>query len=538
MTVPRAAAPASADVDGIDGFGLRTLCTGVPRSVWLVTVLHLSLLLVWSLLVPVYRSPDEPYHVDLVRDTVGMRGWPAPDEGRVSRQVLASLVAAGYSAPHDPVQRLHAPLQIEDAPPRGQRRRFAELGAAEPSEERNQLVQHPPLYYLTVAVPVTVLTALVPAGWSYDQVVALMRLVSVLLVTPLPLLAFAATRRLTGAAGFSAVTASLVPLAIPPLTHIGSSVNNDNLLVLLVGVLSVALVHVATGDVSRRSAWWIGGLGAAALLTKGFALFLPLWVVLAYAAAAVRHGSWRPAGSAAVVALAVAGTLGGWWWLRNTVVYGTLQPSFIVPTPGPDAAPTAGGFVGVFIVQLVQRFWGSFGWDELHLAGGVVWTATALVVLGVALAFALPPTGVRGWRLALGVALLPMVAIAGIVVYGAWTWYEVTGRFAGIHGRYLFSAVVGLAAVVASGYGLTARRAARVLPLVLLAAAGLMQATAGYAVLHHFWGPGVIADPVIAVLALQAWAPWPPAVLLGVVGAVGAAGVAAFAQLLADARRG
>ncbi|HVL04096.1 MAG TPA: hypothetical protein VM386_06640, partial [Acidimicrobiales bacterium] len=38
-----------------------------PRVVWLVVVLHLALLLGYSVLTPVFRAPDEYVHVDLMR---------------------------------------------------------------------------------------------------------------------------------------------------------------------------------------------------------------------------------------------------------------------------------------------------------------------------------------------------------------------------------------------------------------------------------------------------------------------------------------
>ena len=77
-----------------------------------------------------------------------------------------------------------------------------------------------------------------------------MRLFNVMMLVPLPLLAWAAARRLhVGEA--AAITASVVPLAVPQLLHIGSSINNDNLLVLLCSILAVLVAQcstVMTGD--------------------------------------------------------------------------------------------------------------------------------------------------------------------------------------------------------------------------------------------------------------------------------------------------
>lgn len=487
------------------------LCARVPRSVWLLTVLHVLLLLGWTVLVPTYRAPDEPYHVDMVRAAAGPEGWPALDQRALSTEVVASLVEAGYSSPDNPVQRVDESLQAEDATPRGLRPDFRELASGDHAAASNHLAQHPPLHYLVVATPVTLLTTVLPLQWSYDRSVWLMRATSVLMVAPLPLLAFAAARRITGRSGPTAVAAAVIPLAIPQLTHIGSVVNNDNLLVLLGGVLTVALLSVATGDTGRRTALWVGGLAGAALLTKGFALIVPLWIVGAYALAGRRAPTWRPALSAGATALAVAGLLGGWWWLRNLVRYGTVQPTLVTPEPADDAAVSVGAFMVFFTTRAVRRFWGAFGWDEAHLPAWLIVAAALLVLAGVALAFARrPPTG-SSWRAELGVALLPVVGIAGIVAYGSWRWYAITGTVAGVQGRYLFPGVVGLACAVAVGYGWAAR--SRALPLVVFTVAMLLQAVAAYTVLVHFWGPRVLGAPRTALPALWSWSPWPPELL-------------------------
>lgn len=531
-------------------FGARALVTAVPTAVWLLTGLHLVLLLTWTVLVPGYRAPDEPFHVDMVRAVGDSEGWPELDERNISQQVLRSLVALRYSEPQAPMVRTHEGLQPAQAVERGQRRGFAELGPDEPSSAVNHMTQHPPLYYVAAAVPVTVVTGLLPAGgWSHDQVVALMRLASVAMVAPLPLLAFAATRRLVGRAGPAATAAArpaataaaALPLAIPTLTHIGASVNNDNLMALLGGLLAVATVYVATGDLSRRTAVWVGVITAAALLTKGFALAVPLWVAAAYLVAAAR-ARWSPALTSGVLAGAVALAGGGWWWLRNLAVYGHIQPTVVVQSAAdPEFVPDPSGFWGFFSQELVLRFWGSFGWDEVHLPEWLIWASAAVTLVGVVSAFALPRrrrwAGAAEWWWAdLGVLLLPVAAVAGIVAYGAWDWYDATGSPSGIHGRYLFLAVVGPTAVAGVGWAALAGRRARLVPPLVLLGAGVLQLTAADVVLRYFWGP-VHFDRAGSALAMWAWSPWPTWVLGVLAVALAGLGTATAAVMARDVWR-
>lgn len=524
-------------------FGLRALVAGVPAAVWLLTGLHLVLLVAWSVLVPGYRAPDEPYHVDMVRAVAGDAGWPELGERHISQQVLASMLELGYADPDAPLDRTHRALPAVEAADREDRPTFAELGRDLPSDAPNQMTQHPPLHYVVTAVPLTVVTGLVPAAfdWSHDQIVAFMRLVSVVLVAPLPLLAFATTRRLVGRAGPAARTAAVIPLTIPALTHLGATVNNDNLLTLLGGLLAVAAVYVATGDLSRRTAVLAGLVTGAAFLTKGFALAVPLWLGLAYLVAGARARA-ATAVSSGVLAGGVALALGGWWWVRNLVLHGTLQPAGVEPSAAHAGfAPDTARFWQFFAEKMVLRFWGSFGWDEVRLLPAVGWSAAALALVGVVCAFLLRRRHAtsapdRWWWAALAVLLVPVVAVTGIVAYGAWAWYGTTGELSGIHGRYLFLAVAGVAAVVALGYTALAGRWAPAVPLAVLVAAGGMQLGSAHAVLLHFWGPFRL-DLAGSALGAWAWSPWPGWVLLAIgLGIVGL-GAAATVFLVRDARR-
>src|SRR5688572_8732287 len=53
------------------------------------------LLVVLSVVFPVWRAPDEPAHVDMARWAASEWGWPHIGQREVSRQVTESLVLVG-----------------------------------------------------------------------------------------------------------------------------------------------------------------------------------------------------------------------------------------------------------------------------------------------------------------------------------------------------------------------------------------------------------------------------------------------------------
>jgi small subunit ribosomal protein S36 len=496
----------------------------VPRAVWALTLLHGLLLVHWSMLVPTYHAPDEPAHVDQVFVARTGSGWPAPDERFISSRILDSFDHSFFDA-HGP------PKDGRSAAPRGRRPAFEDLGPDVPTLSANQQSQHPPLYYAAVAAAVsaTVVMAPLQGGWAYDQTVWLMRFYGgIVLLTPLPALAWLAARRL-GAPPPAATTAAVIPLAVPQLTHIGSTVNNDNLLTLLVTVLTVLLAGVLAGDQTVRTGLRIGVTTAGALLTKGFALALPAVVAAAYAVGWARTRALAGL-RAAGVALGVALAAGGWWWLRNLVVHGTLQPED--PRYAREAAEAAPAFAewwGWFTMFMVRRFWGWFGWFEVALPAWIPWTATVLLVAGVVLAFALrgaePPS-----RPAQAVLLLPLLGILAVVAVGGWAKFAHSGVPDGLQGRYLFPGLVAFSLVASVGYARALGRHARWLAPAVLVLAGLLQLEGTWISLLRFWGVG--HGELTSLRALLAWAPWPPAVLLLTWGGAAAAGTWALVELV------
>ena len=480
----------------------------VPALVWAITGLHTALLLVYAVLYPAHLAYDEPQHVDMVVALLAGDGWQGPGERILSEGVYRSsdaLYDAGgvENSPYSDgdLLALEQPYRIGDFGVRGERPSLEELGGNAPSEyfPPNQIVQHPPLWHATGALVLAVLPG--SERWPYDVTIAVLRLVSVLMVVPLPLLAWAVARRLVDDPAVASAAAALT-LAIPGLTRVGASAGNDALVVLTFAAVLAALARVVTGDTSRRTAVATGALVSLALLTKGFGLLLPVVVVAAYAVAWRRQRSAAVVASAAV-ALAVSG-VGMLWWLRNVVVYGALQPRGYGPeatallrgTPRPpgEEVPLR-PFFRQFYETTNTRFWSGLGVpDPPTFSLPISTTLTVLTGFGVLLALV---TAVRAGRdrhdqrAALLVLLLPVLLLLAPLVWADLQSYRTfVSRVdeVGVQGRYLYGGVAGVAVAVAVGYR-------RLLPsgrwpvTLAVGAALVVQLYALHLVMQQFWVP-------------------------------------------------
>lgn len=501
----------------------------VPGVVWLIVLLHLAVMLAQTAVFPNVRSPDERQHVDLVLQVRQGDAWPWPGPG--TAYVTQGVTAGGFVE----ADSLDGPQHLadrDDVPPRGERPSYltaggsATLTAQGPDGHEapvfNQLVQHPPLYYLLGAGVV----GLVP-GWQdapLDQVWLLLRWWNALLALPLPLLLFATARRMRLPEPLP-VAAALAPLAVPELTHLESAVNNDNLLVILGACATLLVTRVLTGDLTRRTALLLGLVSSLALLTKGFALMFPAWILLAYLVAAWRHRGRGRSAATSLLVVAVVTVPGIAWWVRNVVVHGMLQPHGTHATP-PDLTPVHGWsdggltWLGRFAERMVTLF---FVQDHAAArAHDASWwaarVALVLVVAGIAAALARRPVP----RLDALVLLFPVPALAGIVARGSWEQFAAFGDLgAAQQGRYLYTGLVGLLVVALAGAAVLRPRWRRAVPAALLVLAGGMHLAYQYDVWRLYWwpahGPGALGS---ALTAVGHWYPF-PAVVLGAVVAVG-----------------
>ncbi len=300
----------------------------------------------------------------------------------------------------------------------------------------DQMTQHPPLFYVLQAVAYRAVGA---ADWQWDRQLLLLRVVSVLMTLPLvPCVVYAARR--AGTSRRMALTAGVFVFAIPQLAYVTGSLNNDALAI-GAGALCLAAASAAMfGSGGWRTVWAAGLALGLGLWSKG--TFIPMGLTVGLAFLSNVNGlAWRQRWLRVVCAGGIGVVTGGFWWARNVLLYGVLQPAgyqsaFLAP--GSDVRY----FFTTAFRNLTESFWGRFDWMDWLLTAPLVWVLTAGACVTVVVAVFGGPHRIQ--RLVL---LSFFVSVTAMLLAQAWTQYREGGIVPGTQGRYLFPGIVGLLTV-------------------------------------------------------------------------------------------
>ncbi|WP_144714050.1 DUF2142 domain-containing protein [Curtobacterium pusillum] len=409
--------------------GAPPVTRGERRAVIALTAAFALLLTLWACLTPMFSAPDEAAHYDAAEQLALGKGWPAPGH--------MDLLAITY-----------AEQQQISSVAAANRGTVAELTAENPGNHDfvNQMTQHPPTYY---GVGALVLKAIGFFHLRWDVGVMALRMLDVVMLLPLPFLTWATVRRVTRSPR-TAIVGVLALFAVPQLAQIGSSVTNDAPVIVLGAVIAWLAARALTGDHRWRIAVWLGVAVAAVCSVKGTGLPTVPFVAVALLVAGHGQLSWGARIGRTAVAGAIVAALGSWWWIRNLLLFGALQPDGVSALRqdkpwGRETSANFGDFVNVEWDRLSASFWGQFGALRYPMTQ-VLTDSLTVIALAVIVGWAFRRSSNR--TAALVMLITPVITVAS-QLQNNFSAYDSTQIIAGAQGRYLFISLVPLIVVSA-----------------------------------------------------------------------------------------
>lgn len=467
-----------------------------PRH-YALAIAALSLLVMlaawgWAVARQPFTGPDEAIHYNSVTRVAAGGGWPLPYEARVSDATITAVAESG---------RAYGGQGLEVLPQPEERSLLFE-GDEWEEHGRDQMLQHPPGYYMLVAGAVSMLGG---GELRWDQGILAMRLISGALVAVAVPFVVGTARWATGSMRAGIVGGAAI-LLVPQVANLAGLVNNDTLLI--AGCSAALYFAMRAWRSGSGLVWLLSASGVAlgiALLSKGLALLL-IPVIALMAILAVVRARVRPVRAALVVLLplVIAFAIGGWWWLRNLILLGRIQPSLLGSRPPAEEAHAAFQGFPHFAIGFVRRLLSSAWSVSLDDIVGLVACGLLAVVLVIVLA--LSP-----FRVSVAVLWIFPLLVVVTIAQNAYGIYHDTGDPGrGVQGRYLYGGIAALSATVASAAILVSSRWRRSAVRLSSAAFCLVAAGVGGSALAftvRMGGDGLaqgIADSAIAI-GVPAW---------------------------------
>ena len=406
---------------------------GINVLLAIIVLCYLATGAAYAWLTPFWETPDEPAHYNYIRHIVDSKSLPVLEPDGYDFAYLERIKAAQF-----PPEMSIDPIRYE--------------------------YHQPPLYYLMGAV---IVAPLPETWWPLALRMLSVALGGVLLVVAYLVAAEVFPQKPVWALGTAAFLA-FVPMHVA----MTAAVNNDTLAELLLGLALLALVRRVmrvAGAPSWRNDVILGVLLGLGLLTKTTAyIMLPLALIVILAPSVWQYAGskdmrsrglpWRRTLLSALRVFGCALALSVLWFVRNSLTYGGLDVlgmgrhnSIMLEQPHTVdwlAHLGWGGLVEAFTMTTFRSFWAQFGWMGILVDERVYWLLglfSVLVLIGMAIFLLRDLGGLRiDQKLALGVLGLSLS-----FTIMSYLWYNI--QFVQHQGRYLFPALVPLAAAAAVG---------------------------------------------------------------------------------------
>ncbi len=413
------------------------------RPLALVIGLFVLLAAVYSLVVPAFETPDEIWHFAFIQHMASGQGLPVSEP---NTQALWRQQGVQPPAYYLAAAALTAWIDQSDFPAIYARANpHAAIGQPGAAINRNYLIHHR------------------DEGWPWRGSFLALHLSRFFSIVLGALTVWAVYRTVALLLGERAGLLGAALLAfIPQFIFISAAASNDNAINATAALAVWLMVGLVVTPPSPQPRSWpagrelgkllaLGALLGLAVLSKLSGLALLALAGLALLLAAWRRRSWRWLLASGLAVGAPALLLGGWWYVRNWLLYGDPMAWNLWQANILLRLEPAGWATIVAELQSLERsFWGLFGWMNV---GYPDWVYAALRGLAVLAAVGLIVAAGRwllrsrriDWRWA-GAALL-LLWLALLVV----SWLRFMRIAPAAQGRYFFPAASTLALLMVVG---------------------------------------------------------------------------------------
>ena len=323
-------------------------------GIYIVLISYVCLALAYSIVNPLFESPDEFNHYDFVRYLIDRKELPVQTLGKQTEYFEPPLYYAISSL-------VIGAIPVESYTP--------QLNPFFGYEAYRLGVDNKALYIHSAqeAFPYhgTALAAHLLRGFS--------SLLGVFSLT----IAFRALCEVFTRPALALGAVALIAFN-PQFVLVSSSISNDNLIILLSMLMIWLAIRIAQSGMTTRRTLIMAALAATAVLTKLSAALLILVLLAALLIARTSRRKWL---STLTIVGAVGLILTGWWFLRNLELYG--EPTGIRMWQqiwGWENVAVDPSDIGVALQNFWTSYWGRFGWGQLVLPYEVYW---ALLVIGL-----------------------------------------------------------------------------------------------------------------------------------------------------------
>jgi len=243
----------------------------------------------------------------------------------------------------------------------------------------------------------------------------------------------------------------------PMFLHLSGGINNDVAAGLMGTAVLLLCVRVVRQDIVssyRRCEIQLGVLFGLALLTKFNLLALLPVVEIALIAAASRQRSWKAFVRANLVVLSLAVLIAGWWYLRNTLLYGEASGIGAMSREW-GGARVPGKSISLALSEmpyLWTTLWGRFGYGQIPLADELYTILFGLIVISLpGLIFVWLKSRRQEATLSRSQALQLVMLGLSLVLFWATVFIYATLSVNAAMGRFLFPALASFGTLVFLG---------------------------------------------------------------------------------------